>query len=506
MTSSSTPIESLLITTKAMESMETDKIESFNALSQVPQGVLIKGDLTSYVDCEIEDLESLAIYSQLKSLCDKSGKIKPKYIRVYEKGFHNVAYFLEDFEEEHVRIFLSCVHGGNMYLDRSHTITKEAIHEITSFCQTDEVPKLRTISKETLIALTKTTTNGHSISINNITDPGVRFATMVIGYQIFHSSKMNNVPSVVVHVAYRMMIESAYYDLCEAVRSQLKLNLESIKKDNSQKFKYGQLLIGLFFYFQNFILGIIDIQWSKDIPVTMQIKNNIKAMKNTFPVAMIRYFNEFKKMMRMRLRLSDEVVKHFEKDTCFIVTIEFFLMEAIKPREEEMEEMSYEVSYKLLISYDNNLLASPKDTKKKRLGTYQERIAPAQPSSAKEKKKKVDQPSSMTTGTRVTRSIQIKKEPVPKVYAKKQAATKKRGRHLIIQVKSEETDTEEESKKMKLTGKNSKPIGDISQQSTSINVTSFKPMSDFERTLKTLGRKWFDNVKEYFDSFDEGRK
>lgn len=133
---------------------------------------------------------------------------------------------------------------------------------------------------------------------------------------------------------------------------------------------------------------------------------------------MNKYFNEFQKKMSMGLRLPDDVVKHFAKDIGFTVTTDFCLMEAVEPKEEEIEEMIYEVNYDLLIGYANNLLASPKD-KKKRLGTYQERIAPAQPSSAKEKKKKVEQAPLVTTGTRVPRSIQVKKELAPKVYAKK---------------------------------------------------------------------------------------
>lgn len=77
----------------------------------------------------------------------------------------------------------------------------------------------------------------------------------------------------------------------------------------------------------------------------------------------------------MRMRLSNDVVKHFENDICFTMTTDFCLMEVVEPREEEMEKMSYEVNYDLLIGYANNLLSSPKDKKKKRLGTYQERIA-----------------------------------------------------------------------------------------------------------------------------------
>ncbi|XP_059076430.1 uncharacterized protein LOC131875776 [Cryptomeria japonica] len=76
-------------------------------------------------------------------------------------------------------------------------------------------------------------------------------------------------------------------------------------------------------------------------------------------------------------------------------------MEAVEPREEEMKQMNYEVSYNLLIDYANNLLESPNYTKKKRLGTYQEIIAQAQPNHEKEKKKKDDQAVSVLTDTRV---------------------------------------------------------------------------------------------------------
>lgn len=142
--------------------------------------------------------------------------------------------------------------------------------------------------------------------------------------------------------------------------------------------------------------------------------------------------------MSLRLRLSDEVVKHFENDICFTVTTDFYLMVVVEPREEEKELMGYEVSYDLLIGYANNLLASPKDTKKKRLGTYQERIAQVQPNDVKEKKKKDDQAFSVSTSSRVTRSTQSKKEQEPKVYAKKLTATRKRGMHLILQEESKE--------------------------------------------------------------------
>lgn len=103
-----------------------------------------------------------------------------------------------------------------------------------------------------MIVLTQTTSDGRAFSVNNIKDPIVRLATMVIGYRIFYSSRMNNVPSAAVHATYRMIAMNVDYDLCEEIQSQFMLNLQSIKKGSSQSFKYGQILIGLFFYFSEF--------------------------------------------------------------------------------------------------------------------------------------------------------------------------------------------------------------------------------------------------------------
>lgn len=70
-----------MITSKPMEVVEVEHIVSYNSLSQVPSGVIVKGDLSSYIDCKIEDLGSLTIYSQLKSLCNENKKIQTKLIR-----------------------------------------------------------------------------------------------------------------------------------------------------------------------------------------------------------------------------------------------------------------------------------------------------------------------------------------------------------------------------------------------------------------------------------------
>lgn len=432
-----------------------------------------------------------------------------QYTRVFEKGSHNASYFLEDFEEAHIRIILSRFHGENMYLERTHTIKKEAIQAVTGYFSTGEVPELRKISKDTVFNLISSTSDGCSFSVNNIKDPAVKLVAMVIGYRVFYSSRLNSVPSATVHTTHGMIVDNADYDLCEAIRRQLFFNLQSIKKDSSLKFKYGQLLVDLFFYFQNFLPGIGDIEWSKDSPVSAQIKNSIKAIKNTFHASLNRYFNEFQKKMSMRMRLPEEVIKHFEKDIIFPITTNFCLMQAIEPREEEMEDMSYEVNHDLLVGYVNTLLTSSIDKKKAKLDIVAVQEASVQTSttpvkSTRGKNKKSDEASPTTKSTRVTRSVLTKKEPEPKVYTKKE--TKKRGRKLILQPNSEGTDSDEEPKKVKATDRISKKVKVVPKATTPIDIAAYKPDTHFERTMKTLGRNRFDNVKEYFDSFTEDEK
>lgn len=219
MASTSKSVERLMITIEPEEALKEDEIMSYNAFSQVLSGVVVKGDLSSYIDCKIEYLGNLHIYTQLKSLCDKNRKIETKYARVFEKGFHIATYFVEDFEDEHIRIILSQVHRENMYLERTHTITKEFIRVVKSYFSTGEIPMLRQISKDTIFKLTGSTSDKCAFSINNIRDLVVKLSAMVIGYWVFYSSRLNSVPSIAIHTAHRMIVDNANYDICEAIRS-----------------------------------------------------------------------------------------------------------------------------------------------------------------------------------------------------------------------------------------------------------------------------------------------
>lgn len=72
------------------------------------------------------------------------------------------------------------------------------------------------------------------------------------------------------------------------------MNLKSIKQDNALRFKFGQLLVGLFFYFQGYFPRVGDVQWSTDQLVTKQIKESIQEIGTGYPDVLNKYFDEFR--------------------------------------------------------------------------------------------------------------------------------------------------------------------------------------------------------------------
>lgn len=93
---------------------------------------------------------------------------------------------------------------------------------------------------------------------------------------------MNNILTTTIHTAYQMVKKNVDYDLEEALRIQLMVNIEAMKKDKNSRFKFGQLILGLFFYFQNYFPGIGDVQWIEGTPALLQMKNIIRMLREKF--------------------------------------------------------------------------------------------------------------------------------------------------------------------------------------------------------------------------------
>lgn len=267
-----------------------------------------------------------------------------------------------------------------------HDITLEVIHVITNFCNVGEVPSLRKISKMEMTKLTSSVSDQWGVNIDPIKDDLVKYTYMVIGYQTFYASRINSISAVAINATYRMIMEDASFDLCTCMQRKFLVNLKLIKQDNALRFKFVQPLVVFFFYFQGYFLGVRDIQWSVDQPVTKQIKESLQAVGTDYPEVLNKYFDEFRCKMSQRVRISGDIVKKCEDDICFTIGVDECIMEAVEPRQEEVELMGYEVMYDMLDGNTSTLPTSPLDPKEKRTDTYLERVTPVEEPSVKKGK------------------------------------------------------------------------------------------------------------------------
>lgn len=86
------------------------------------------------------------------------------------------------------------------------------------------------------------------MAIDTITDPLLYFSIRVISHKFYQSSRLNNVPYIVVDVGYKIVKKDHTYDLVELQLQQLMENLRAIRKTKSAQCKFGTILVFIFFY------------------------------------------------------------------------------------------------------------------------------------------------------------------------------------------------------------------------------------------------------------------
>lgn len=117
-----------------------------------------------------------------------------------------------------------------------------------------------------------------AMTINDILEYDVKFASMVIGYRIYYSNRDNFVSKIAIYVVYEIIKENKKYDLCELLQSELIKNLKKIKENKKHPFKYETFILCLFFYFMNEVSGIGQVQWAYDRPVGVQIRDYLYSI------------------------------------------------------------------------------------------------------------------------------------------------------------------------------------------------------------------------------------
>lgn len=150
------------------------------------------------------------------------------------------------------------------------------------------------------------------------------------------------------------------------------VNMERIKKDKKQSFKYGSLLVCIFFYVQKFFLDKSNVVWSQEKPIMVQIGETIRDVGNYFSEAMWGYFKEFKIRMHKMEIIPTKIVQKYKDNICFLVDTNCCIIQAVQPITFWVPPMGYEVTTDLVKIYIIMLLSKPVDLKAKRFGTCDE--------------------------------------------------------------------------------------------------------------------------------------
>lgn len=152
---------------------------------------------------------------------------------------------------------------------------------MTYLSASGEVPSLRKISNNTVVAAIGSQFDNREMTIHDILEHDVKFASMVVGYKVYQSSKQNFVFGTTIYTTYQMLKEDKRYDLCTVLLNELLSNLKKIKQDKNHTFKFGTLIICLALYFMNEIPDVQGkVQWAYDKLVAMQIKEGIMGISD----------------------------------------------------------------------------------------------------------------------------------------------------------------------------------------------------------------------------------
>jgi hypothetical protein len=163
-------------------------------------------------------------------------------------------------------------------------------------------------------------------------------------------------------MAYKMVCEGEKYDLYEVLRLQLLENLKQIKKDRANPFRFGSLIVNIFFHVVHNFLGMHLTAWNSN-PTTIQISKYYIVQDNTWLDGVIYgQLKTFKIEMKQRKRIPREIVEKYKDKVCFMVEIDNTCFEAMEPRVKWLPPMGYEVSVELLVPYVEFILAAKKST------------------------------------------------------------------------------------------------------------------------------------------------
>ena len=161
--------------------------------------------------------------------------------------------------------------------------------------------------------------DGRGLKLSIVADVELRFGIHVIAHKIYSSIWPNSVPYEAVDLAFKIVKKNVEFDLSKLLLLQLNKSMESIRTSKNNPYKFGSLLIYLFFYIQKFFPSKGTIVWRKDIPIIYQINEFIAEMGENFDSIMDNYFDDFKEKMNNRFWIPPKLFEDYKDDVCFMI-------------------------------------------------------------------------------------------------------------------------------------------------------------------------------------------
>ena len=191
-------------------------------------------------DMEIRDgYDRLCVNGFLKDVC-----------KIFEmKDLTHALKFPTIFKIEWIRLLLSRINDGSLWLeDGLVKISKRIFHRVARYPTLDQPKTLRSDSKEIIENNTRAKWNKRGMNINIIHDPLINFVFRVISHNFYQSSRLNNIPYIVVGVGYKLVKNDHTYDLVELQLQQINENLGAIRRSKGAQCIFGAILVCIFFY------------------------------------------------------------------------------------------------------------------------------------------------------------------------------------------------------------------------------------------------------------------
>ena len=171
-----------------------------SALSVIPDKVVMVQDVRKCYNYKIGAIGDLEIFQAFHKLCDK-GILKDEFLVVEKKGLTNALVFPIVFKIEWIHIVLSQIHDGSLWLEtRPIKITKKIVHRVIGFPTLDWPKTLRSYKREAIEKNIGAKWNNRGMTIETITEPLLEFSIRIISHKFYQSSRLNNMPCIVVKV------------------------------------------------------------------------------------------------------------------------------------------------------------------------------------------------------------------------------------------------------------------------------------------------------------------